>query len=113
MALKEFWNKENYLETYGIHYKTYKDYVTGRSTLYTGPGSRLGCAAKKAKKTPVSLKSNAGRQPDHKASDRGAQPMSQFLWMFAHFDGFASHQLLGELERKRKTHEQESYERIT
>ena len=76
MALKDFWDKENYLETYGIHYHTYKDYVTGRSTLCTGPGPRSGSAAKKTKKKPVSPKSIAGQQPDQEASDWGAQPMS-------------------------------------
>ena len=68
--------------------------------------------APSTEKMPVSLKSITGRQPDQEALDRGAHPMSQFWWMFARFDGVAGRQLLGELEKKKKTREQESYERM-
>ena len=51
MSLRDFEEKEEYLEKHKIHYKTYHDYVNGRSTLYVRTRRWSGMTTKETKNT--------------------------------------------------------------
>ena len=112
MSLKDFWEKGEYLEKYGICYRTYYDYVSGRSNLYTQTGPRPRTTANKAKSFTAPENETVHR-PENENPDRGAHPMSRYWKNFSQLDSVAGGHILGELcRRKKETREQANYRRM-